>query len=396
MSSTPTVGMEIMLGIQPISIHIRIQSITTYKRLLANGNWLIDDGEILNKESHVIIMKRITRSLETLTLPRDKLLHTAYTPTKFKTEILPREQINAVKKKPKPSEPNTVNCFTDGSKFDGNDGVSRSGYGYLIWGENIRQNGFNYLGSLATVYQCELMAIQEAAFVMINNEVANKKIIFYVDNQAAIITLGNYLIKSNVALRTKQMVNILSNNNQVIISWIPGHSQHKGNEVADNLAKDGANFVQEGPKAIIPIADAVTTDEIRNLGTRMHQRFWESHPHCRQTKMMLPTAKNKLWREIIKQPRKMVNLITQLYTGHATLKRHLNLMAIEDDGRCNQCNEENTEETVQHYLAECPAFSRSRRNSLGYISLTTNELPNLTLTNILKFVKDTKRFEQNE
>ena len=124
-------------------------------------------------------MKRITKSLETLHLPRDKLLHTAYTPTKFKTEILPSEVINAVKKKPKPSEPNTVNCFTDGSKFNDEDGISRSGFGYLIWGENIRQNGSNYLGSYATVYQCELMAIQEAAFVMINKEVVNKKIIFY-------------------------------------------------------------------------------------------------------------------------------------------------------------------------------------------------------------------------
>jgi hypothetical protein len=71
-------------------------------------------------------------------------------------------------------------------------------------------------------------------------------------------------------------------------------------------------------------------------------------------------------------------------------------MAIEDDARCNQCNEENTVETVHHYLAECPAFSRSRRNSLGYISLTTNELPKLKLTKVLKYVKDTKRFEQND
>ena len=79
MSSTPTVGMEIMLGIQPLSIHIRIQSITTYKRLLANGNWLIQDVENLDDESHVTIMRKITKNLETLHLPRDKLLHTAYT-----------------------------------------------------------------------------------------------------------------------------------------------------------------------------------------------------------------------------------------------------------------------------------------------------------------------------
>ena len=123
MSSTPTVGMEIMLGIQPISVHLRIQSITTYKRLHANGNWLINDGEILNEDSHVIIMKRITKSLDTLHFPKDKLLHTAYIPTKFKTEILAREVVNATKKIPKPAEPNTINCFTDGSKFNDEKGV---------------------------------------------------------------------------------------------------------------------------------------------------------------------------------------------------------------------------------------------------------------------------------
>ena len=133
-------------------------------------------------------------------------------------------------------------------------------------------------------------------------------------------------------------------------------SGHAGNEVAEDLAEKGAEMTLRGPCTTIPLADAVTTLEIKELGNRMHQRYWDSHPHFRQTKMMLPKAKNKLWKQLIKQPRKMMNLITQIYTGHATLKRHLNLMAIEEDGRCNQCNEENTEETVQHYLAECPAF----------------------------------------
>ena len=396
MSSTPTAGMEIMLDIQPMSIFLKIQSITTYRRLLANGNWLIDDGEILNDKSHVIIMKRITSTLETLNFPKDKLIHTAYVSTNFKTEILPRDEINAIDKIPKPSKPNTVHCFTDGSKYVDKAGISKTGFGYMIWGENIRKNGYNNLGKHATVYQCELMAIQEAAFIMINENILNKKIIFYVDNQAAIITLGNYLIRSKIALETKKMVKLLSNNNQVIISWIPAHRGYPGNEIADNLAKKGARMNQMGPTTIIPLADAVTALEIKELGNKMHQRYWDSHPHCRQTKMMLPKAKNKLWKQLVKQPRKMMNLITQIYTGHATLKRHLNLMAIEDDGRCNQCNEENTEETVQHYLAECPAFSRSRRNSLGYISLTTNELPNLKLNKVLKFIKDTKRFEQND
>ena len=71
------------------------------------------------------------------------------------------------------------------------------------------------------------------------------------------------------------------------------------------------------------------------------------------------------------------------------------MMGIEDDDRCEQCEEDDTEETVEHFLCECPAFGRSRRNSLGNISLNIDELPNLSLNKILKFVKSTKRFEED-
>ena len=84
-------------------------------------------------------------------------------------------------------------------------------------------------------------------------------------------------LKSKIALETKNIVNKLSLFNEVIISWIPGHSGHPGNEVADNLAKLGANRIQEGPKAIIPIAEAVMTDEIKRLGINMHQRSQYAH-----------------------------------------------------------------------------------------------------------------------
>ena len=87
-----------------------------------------------------------------------------------------------------------------------------------------------------------------------------------------------------------------------------------------------------------------------------------------------------------------MNLITQLYTGHSVLKRHLFLMNIEDDNGCEQCDE-GAVETVEHFLCYCPAFARNRQIALGYISLNKTDLPNLTLGKILKFINSTKRFE---
>jgi len=328
--------------------------------------------------------------METLHLPRDKLIQSEYVRTYFCTEILPREEINKNKKKPKPSERNTIHCFTDGSKIG-----DSSGYGYIIkdGGGQVKMQGYYNTGKYATVYQTELIAIQEAAFRMINADVRDKSIIFYIDNQASIKSLGNYIIRSSIVLQTKNMVNTLSKNNQVTVSWIPGHSGHLGNEVADCLARLGTRMKIEMPGHTLPLAEAVINDEIKRLGRAAHQKYWDRHPECRQTKMMLPKTNDKLWKQLVKQPRKMMNITTQLYTGHSTLKRHLNLMAIEDANECEQCCE-GPEETVEHFLCHCPAFARNRRNTLGNISLNTNELPNLKLSSIIKFVKDTKRFEQ--
>ena len=125
----------------------------------------------------------------------------------------------------------------------------------------------------------------------------------------------------------------------------------------------------------------------------MHQKYWDNRQDCQQTKMMLPKVGNKMWKQLSNYPRSRMNLITQLYTGHTTLKRHLNVMAIEEDGRCEQCEEEFTEETVEHFLTDCPAFARNRQQTLGNISFSAELLPRLPLSKIVRFVNQTKRFE---
>ena len=59
------------------------------------------------------------------------------------------------------------------------------------------------------------------------------------------------------------MINKLSEKNNVTLTWIPGHSNHKGNEIADRLAKRGTNLKAEGPLSILPIAEATIKDEIK-------------------------------------------------------------------------------------------------------------------------------------
>ena len=389
MPSTPTAGMEVILNMEPMSIFLRTQSLNTYLRLVANGNWKAQPGEYLvSKTSHTNLILSVAQQIPSIHMPTDKMLYRELIPTKFTTNILSREYMHMTIRKPKPAEADTINCFTDGSRFEEN-----SGFGYIIKGENIHLQGFSYLGPQATVYQSEIHAIIEATHSILEAPTVpeNMNINFYIDNQAAIQSLGKYQVKNTQVLEGKLILNRLAENNNVQLFWIPGHSGHWGNEVADKLAKRGVKLKLHGPQPIIPISNTAVKADVRKWGAEKHQQAWSNRLDCRQTKMMIPTIKRSTWGQINKLSRKNVKRITQMLTGHCTLQRHLFLMKMEDDPTCENCLED--EETTEHFLTECPAFARERYNTLGKMFLRQTDLKHLKIKQILNFIKETKRLD---
>ena len=181
--------------------------------------------------------------------------------------------------------------------------------------------------------------------------------------------------------------------NRVTLNWIPGHSNHPGNERADMLAKLGT---KRAVVKQIPISEATVKEEIKKWMIAIHQEDWTNpykQDHCRQTKMMLPEVNSKLWNQLKKYPRSKMNLITQIYTGHSKLKKHLFRMKLAEDPICEQCLEE--EESVEHFLCECPAFARPRYLNLGGLMIKRHELSELSLKRILSFIKESKRFAED-
>ena len=58
------------------------------------------------------------------------------------------------------------------------------------------------------------------------------------------------------------------------------------------------------------------------------------------------------------------------------------------------CKCEEEMETVEHYLIRCPLFAWKRFLILGKPELKKHDLPQITLTDLLKFHMDTKRLEK--
>ena len=91
---------------------------------------------------------------------------------------------------------------------------------------------------------CLLIGILTALQYLVEEQHLKKVIHFFVDCQPAIISaFGTDIPRHNVdmILNIRQLSSLLQNNGHNLnVHWIPGHRDFKGNELADNLAKNGA------------------------------------------------------------------------------------------------------------------------------------------------------------
>ena len=389
MRSTPTAGMEAIIGLIPIEIHMKTICIMSFLRLKENGNWKPQPGSLLNPMNHSNMVVKWAEQIPNLIIPRDKLTCQARVRKQFNTQIDTRDHWKTTTARLTPTELGVIHCFTDGSK-----NAEYSGAGYIIRGLNLKAQGYFQLGAQGTVFQAEVMALQVSATELQKLEVVDQNIQFYTDSQAAIKALNKYSTNSKCVLECKETLNQLAQTNKININWIPGHQGQLGNEVADRLAKRGADLMIEGPEPIIPAATANIKQFVKQWAEKTHQKKWERRKDCRQSKIFVEQVQNKIWKTIVRQcfSRKETRWITQIMTGHACLNRQLFIMKLEDSPTCDFCEE--GEESSMHFLGECPYFSRIRHDIFGIYFF--NNFNNIDPSKILKYIRSTRRWEPIE
>ena len=88
-----------------------------------------------------------------------------------------------------------------------------------------------------------------------------------------------------------------------------------------------------------------------------------------------------------------MKIFCHISTGHCVLRRHLLLMKEENRPTCQQCDE-NEEETAYHFIAKCPKFNNIRYQIFRKQFLEEENLQNLKVADILKYIKRTKRYDE--
>ena len=266
MHSTPTAGTETLLGMDPMEVTIRSAALTTSVRLMRTGHWTNSQD---NFNSHAKILDEIRQAIPELYFPQDRSTIKLRIANSFSVRIGDRAEMTNNKIRPMPFDPGKVNCFTDGFKTE-----TGSGAAYIIKGHSIQKQGVFSLGEYTTVFQAEILAISTACLAILEQEISDEVINFYIDSRSAISALESYIIQDKSVGDCKRHLNKLSEyGNNVRLNWIPGHADQKGNEVADRLAKRGAGQQVQGIEPRVPVSKCVTKKVIKEWTKTEHDNI---------------------------------------------------------------------------------------------------------------------------
>ena len=256
----------------------------------------------------------------------------------------------------------TAIAFTDGSCL-GNPGPCGAGACVFLPGHTEPSLLKHPVSSYGSILLGELIAIKMAV-THVQTKSTEKdlsitdKLHIFSDSQCAI---GHLVLgwepkshKATIQEVKEDIKNLEQAGVKVEISWTPGHSDIKGNELADRLAKEAAEEAKEMKDLppVITMGDIKTA--ARESGKKKWQDMWEKSETGRHLFNYRPQVDYKIKHKFDK--RKGESVVAQLRTGYARLNEYLNKSNIAESDMC-QCGEI---ESVKHYLIECEMYENER------------------------------------
>ena len=258
---TRTEGIQAETGEFSIQDQIDILSLKYWARSSKLGNKLSVNKEILNRLGtwstyrKMPYTQRIIHLTEELNLKSEQLSPPA---APYFVDLDPLTiDISLSNKFNKAQDPRIINTitttylsystadikiFTDGSK---DPTKANAGAGIVIFDNGIaKSNAKIKLDSRSSIFTCELIAIREALTWLCKQKISNKKIELYTDSLSALQALKraknpqrqemiNQIYRLNTTLNREL-------NSNINLIWIPSHVGIEGNDIADRLAKIGA------------------------------------------------------------------------------------------------------------------------------------------------------------
>ena len=390
LNSTNTANLEIMAALKPINLVIREQAIKSALRIKLYNRWdnkYIPDKRITYTSHAMSIDKDISNINIFKGTLSDWITTTTVLDRHFKSTIKSRtdieEYINNI-------EDNTWQIYTDGSRNS-----SFTGAGFCVFRNNkeVHRNSFS-LGTLPTVFQSELFALNMASIWAIQNiNPIGNNIAFLSDSMSAINAINSTDIDSRLVLNTINNLNKLGIIHKVLLTWIPGHSNYKGNERADNLARQGSSRAPTGPEPFLPVSKNYLWNQVTDFMYSLHLKQYKRLNISDKGKIPLYQWLSKHKYKLCTRDSIHLKWLTWLLSGHSPLGyfQHKSKQISSPD--CRLCPGE--EETTEHFLAQCPGYATLRLNHLGFIITSLDNIINQDTSHIISFICATGRLDED-
>lgn len=214
---------------------------------------------------------------------------------------------------------------------------------------------------MTTVFQAEIFGINEALDLCLKENIVGQKVTVCSDSQSAIQALFQPETRSKLVAECKLNMKKVSENNELEVMWVPGHSDISGNEEADELARKGSESPPCAPEPILGVSGGTIKMAVKRRLESLFLQHWKRADGLRYPKELLPGPSAKYCRDLLSLDRKGTRAVIALLTGHGPFLHHLKRIGVVDQidsTLCRCCGGE--EETGRHLLLECPALCRLR------------------------------------
>ncbi len=376
MRTTPTAAMEAFLGIIPLHTFVIREAFSACQRLVRTGQWTK-----AHWPGHCTIKEGMIREIPLSRFRSDYLVRKFRFSRRFRVCIPPRvwwEDCTFMV-----FAPTNLVGYTDGSLSNS------AGAGVYIpeFGVQLAAP----LGLYATVFQAEVWSILTCCQEIKSRGCKDRQIYICSDSTSALWALSSTRFVSKLVLECFQALQDLTIGNRVTLVWVPGHSGHEGNEIADSLAKEGSLLPFLGPEPAIGISSLSARHSIVQWSHVEHCVQWGLITSCRQAREFLDKPTKALSKELLALSRALLRQYIAVMTGHNTLNYHLSNIGVAYDSLCLLCGEE--EETSYHFLCECEAFAGLRHSIFGQGLLLAGDIKGASVKDILAFIRRSGRLD---
>ena len=389
LNSTHSANIEILAGLQPINLKVQEIAIMTALRLKLNNKW-DPNYEPDSRPSYISHAYSVDKLLSQVNIFKGKL--SDWIPTelildrKFSVSVKPREIIEEyITSLP----PTTWQIYTDGSKQGR---LSGAGFCVLRNDQEHTRNSYN-LGIYPTVFQCEVYALYMGSIWAKLNIPPSGRIVFLSDSVAAIRALDSSKVGSHLVLDSIKSLNQLGSSHHVEITWIPGHSNYKGNELADKLAREGSSVAPIGPEPFMAVSKRVNDSLIKDFMYGLHIKQYNNLNISSKGKSLLSIWLRNHRYKLIPISGIHLKWLTWLLSGHSPLAYFQHTSGKYPSPDCQHCP--GYAETSVHFLAECTEYATPRLRTFGVAITTIEHILSFKTDKIIDFITLTDRFNEN-